>query len=78
MEYEYQVRGWETIKLAAEEFEALRIDSRDTYRYIGGMTGVGTRSAWLVPEIKHPVKFEYFYNGKRLHEYELEAYQVAK
>lgn len=78
VDYEYQVRGWETLKLPAGKFEALRIDSRDTYRHIGGMTSIGTRSAWLVPEIKHPVKFEYFYNGKRLHGYELEAYQVAE
>ena len=75
---EYEVRGWETISVPAGKFEALRIDSRDNYRHAFGMTSVGTRSAWLVPKLKHPVKFEYHYGGKRLHEYELESYQIAK
>lgn len=78
VDYEYEVRGWETIAVPAGKFEALRIDSKDNYRHLFGMTSTGKRSAWFVPEIRHPVKFEYFYNGKRLHEYELESYQIAK
>ncbi|MDO8933998.1 MAG: caspase family protein [Rhodocyclaceae bacterium] len=78
VDYEYEVRGWETITVPAGKFEALRIDSRDNYRHAFGIASTGTRSAWFVPAIRQPVKFEYRYNGKRLHEYELESYQVAK
>jgi uncharacterized caspase-like protein len=78
VEYEYEARGWETITVPAGQFSALRIDGRDNFRHLFGIASVGTWSSWLVPEIKHPVKFDYTYSGKRLHEYELEAYQVAK
>ncbi len=78
VDYEYEVRGWETVTVPAGTFEALRIDSKDNYRYRVGPTGVGARTAWLAAEVRHPVKFQYFYNGKRLHQYELESYRLAE
>ncbi len=75
---EYEVRGWEKVSVPAGSFDALRIDGGDTYRHLMGAKSAGSGSMWLVPEIKRPVKFEYTYSGKRLHEYELEAYQLAK
>ena len=75
---EYEVRGWEKVTVPAGSFDALRIDGRDNYRHLMGATSTGSGSMWLVPEIKRPVKFDYTYAGKRLHEYELEAYQLAK
>lgn len=78
VDYEYEARGWETITVPAGKFHALRIDGTDNFRHLFGVTSVGTGSTWLVPELKHPVKFDYTYSGKRLYEYELEAYQVAK
>ena len=77
VDYEYEVRNWETVTVPAGTFEALRIESRDNYRHIFGMASLGLRTTWVVPEIAQPVKFRYVYDGKRLHEYELESYQPA-
>lgn len=75
---ESEVRGWEKVTVPAGTFNALRIDSRDTFRYVFGMTAHATGSVWLVPELKRPVKFDYTFSGKRIQDYELEAYQVAR
>jgi hypothetical protein len=75
---ENEVRGWERITVPAGTFDAIRIDSRETFRHLFGVTSVGTGSLWLAPEVKRPVKFDYTYGGKRINYYELEAYQLAK
>lgn len=75
---EYEVRGWERISVPAGSFDALRIDAKDNYKHMFGLTSSGSGSMWLAPEIKRPVKFDYSYGGKPLYEYELETYQVAK
>lgn len=75
---ESEVRGWERITVPAGTFDALRIDSRDNFKHAFGMSSVGTGSIWLAPEVKRPVKFNYLYSGKKIKDYELEAYQVAK
>ncbi|MDP2809734.1 MAG: caspase family protein [Rhodocyclaceae bacterium] len=77
-DYENEVRGWERIKVPAGTFEALRIDSRETFKHAFGISSSGTGSVWLAPELKNPVKFEYTYSGRRIKDYELEAYQMAK
>jgi hypothetical protein len=77
VDYEYEVRGWEKVTVPAGSFDAIRIEGRDNYRHAFGITSIGTRSTWLAPEIKHPVKFDYTYANKRLYQYELETYQVA-
>jgi hypothetical protein len=76
--YEGEVRGWETVTVPAGSFRALRIVSRENYRYVFGMKGLGIRTLWLAPEVRHPVKFSYLYEGKMIQDYELEAYQVAQ
>ncbi len=78
VDYEYEVRGWERITVPAGTFDVLRIDGRDNFRHIFGLTSIGTSSVWFAPEAKRPVKLDYTYRGKRLYEYELEAYQIAK
>lgn len=75
--YEYEVHGWEKLTVPAGTFEALRIESTDKYRHVFGMTTLGKRTAWVVPDFGQPVKVRYIYEGKRLHEYELESYQPA-
>ena len=75
---ESEVRGWERITVPAGSFDALRIDSRETFRYLFGVTAQASGSVWLVPELKRPVKFAYTFSGKKIQDYELEAYQIAR
>ena len=74
---ESEVRGWERITVPAGTFDALRIDSRNTWTNLG-FTYAATGSIWLAPEVKHPVKFEFIWDKTRLKDYELESYQIAK
>jgi hypothetical protein len=77
LSYEGEVKGWEHITVPAGNFEALLIESRETYHVGFGVTKDALRRTWLVPELRHPAKFTYFYDGKPLHEYELVEFRVA-
>lgn len=78
VKYEYEVRGWENVTVPAGTFQALRIEGRETSSAIFGITSHGRRTYWLVPEIRQAIKHEFFHDGKRIYEYELEAYQPAQ